>query len=357
MHNIAILPGDGIGPEVISEARKILEAVEQKYGIVMNFSEGVVGGAALDAVGIPLPKDTVRLVQNSDAVLFGAVGGPKWDKLERHLRPEQAILELRKQLGLYANLRPTELFLALIGASPLKNELIRQKLDILIIRELTGGLYYGRPKGRKQAAGKLEAFDTMTYSEDEIEKVAHITFIIAKKRKKHVTSVDKANVLETSRLWREVVDRVSISYPEVALSHMYVDNCSMQLILRPEQFDVILTENTFGDILSDEAGALTGSLGMLPSASMGDDKPFIYEPIHGSAPDIAGKGMANPIGCILSAAMMLEYSFGFYEAAKAIKSAVEKVLDMGYRTCDMCADAKKVVTTGEMGDMIKEILE
>ncbi len=356
MYNIAILPGDGIGPEVITEARKILEAVEQKYGVVMNFSEGAVGGTALDVFRTPLPEATLQLVENSDAVLFGAVGGPKWDKLETYLRPEQAILELRKQLRLYANLRPAELFPALIGASPLKNKLIQRKFDILIVRELTGGLYYGKPKGMKRVDGKLEAVDTMIYNEDQIERVAHTAFMIAQNKKKHLTSVDKANVLETSRLWRDVVERVSMNYPDVELSHMYVDNCSMQLISRPEQFDVILTENTFGDILSDEAGALTGSLGMLPSASIGDNKPFIYEPIHGSAPDIAGKGKANPIGCILSAAMMLEYSFGFHEAARKVKSAVEKALDMGYRTYDMFADAKKVVTTAEMGDIIKGFL-
>jgi 3-isopropylmalate dehydrogenase len=244
MHRITILPGDGVGPEVISEAKKILEAAGQKYGINMDFSEGIVGGAALDALGTPLPKDTIELVRKSDAVMFGAVGGPKWDKLDRHLRPEQAILALRKHLGLYANLRPAELFPALISGSPLKNQLIQRKLDILIIRELTGGLYYGKPKGRKTSNSKIVAFDTMEYSEDEIEKIAHIAFNIAKKRKNRVTSIDKANVLETSRLWREVVERVSKNYPSVKLSHMYVDNCSMQLILRPEQFDVILTENT-----------------------------------------------------------------------------------------------------------------
>ncbi|MGI6485129.1 MAG: 3-isopropylmalate dehydrogenase [Tepidanaerobacteraceae bacterium] len=356
MHNIAVLPGDGIGPEVTNEVIKILQGISEKYRITMNFHYGLVGGAALDELGEPLPKDTVDLVLNSDAILFGAVGEPKWDGVERRLRPEQAILGLRKNLGLYANLRPARLFTALRSASALKNERLQEGFDILIVRELTGGLYYGTPKGRKLVGGKLEAFDTMAYTEDEIERIANIAFEAAQNRRKRLTSVDKANVLETSRLWREVVERISANYPEVSLSHMYVDNCCMQLISNPEQFDVILTENTFGDIISDEAGALTGSLGTLPSASIGDGKPFIYEPVHGSAPDMAGKGMANPIGCILSAAMMLEYSFGYHKAAKAVISAVEKTLDMGYRTCDMASDGEKVVTTKEMGEAIKENL-
>jgi 3-isopropylmalate dehydrogenase len=284
--------------------------------------------------------------------LFGAVGGPKWDELPKELRPEQAILGLRKSLGLYANLRPIFIFNAMIDASPIKREIIQDNLDILIVRELTGGLYFGKPKGIEKTKEKVRAFDTMEYTYEEIERVARHAFEAAKARKGRLTSVDKANVLETSRLWRTVVKDVAKDYPEVTVNHLYVDNCSMQLIINPAQFDVILTENTFGDILSDEASVLTGSIGMLPSASLGSSKPYLYEPIHGSAPDVAGKGKANPIACILSAAMMLEYSFGEKEAAKDITLAVEKALDAGYRTADIKGDSKTVISTKEMGDII-----
>ena len=356
MYKIAVLSGDGIGPEITVQAKKALQKAGQKFGMEFAFEEGLVGGKAIDETGIPLPDKTISLCERSDAILFGAVGGPKWDGLESKLRPEQAILGLRKKFELFANLRPALIFPALIDASPIKPEIIGEKLDILIVRELTGGLYFGTPKGRQQSGGKCKAFDTMVYNSYEIERVAHIAFKAASGRKRHVTSVDKANVLESSRLWREVVEEVSKQYPDVKLDHLYVDNCSMQLVINPEQFDVILTENTFGDILSDESAILTGSIGMLPSASLGEQKPFLYEPSHGSAPDIAGTGKGNPIACILSAAMMLEYSFGEKQAAIAIKKAVEKVLNDGYRTYDIRKSAKKVVSTDEMGDIIAEYI-
>lgn len=351
MYKIAFLAGDGIGPEVMAEAKKVLKTVEKKFGFKFDFHEGLVGGAAIDAYGVPLPESTVKLCEDCDAILFGAVGGQKWDALSSQLRPEKAILGLRKHFGLYANLRPAILFPPLVSASPIKQEIIGN-LDLLIVRELTGGLYFGTPKGREETGGVVRAFDTMIYTEEEIKRVAHIAFKAAQNRKKRVTSVDKANVLATSRLWREVVERIAKEYPDVELSHMYVDNCSMQLVVNPGQFDVILTENTFGDILSDESAVLTGSIGMLPSASLGDKKPYLYEPTHGSAPDIAGTGRANPIACILSAAMMLEYSFGASEASNAVKQAVTRALDEGYRTSDIKTGAGKVVSTTEMGDVI-----
>lgn len=351
VYKIALLAGDGIGPEVIDAAKKVLETVARKYGFKLEFLDGLVGGAAIDASGVPLPDATVKLCEESDAILFGAVGGPKWDHLESKLRPEKAILGLRKHFGLYANLRPALLFPALLGASPIKPEIIGN-LDLLIVRELTGGMYFGIPKGRDKKDGVVRAFDTNIYTEEEIKRVAHVAFKAAQRRKRYVTSVDKANVLETSRLWRETVENIARLYPDVKLCHMYVDNCSMQMVVNPAQFDVILTENTFGDILSDESAVLTGSIGMLPSASLGDKKPYLYEPTHGSAPDIAGTGKANPIACILSAAMMLEYSFGEYEASKTIEQAVNKALNEGYRTCDIKMDSGKVVSTAEMGDVI-----
>ncbi len=356
MQTIALLPGDGIGPEIIDEAVKVLKAVEAKYDLKFQFKKSLVGGASVDIYGTPLTEDTVALCKDCDAILFGAVGGPKWDKLPKEFRPEQAILGLRKSLGLYANLRSVILFNALSDASPIKKEIIGEELDIMIVRELTGGLYFGKPKGIERTHDKTRAFDTMEYTDEEIKRVARIAFETAQRRQKRLTSVDKANVLETSRLWRTIVTDMAADYPDVKLCHMYVDNCSMQLVLNPGQFDVILTENTFGDILSDEASVLTGSIGMLPSASIGDGKPYLYEPIHGSAPDIAGSGKANPIACILSVAMMLEYSFGAKDAASAIKNAVERALNEGYRTFDIQVGAKKVVSTSEMGDIIVENL-
>ena len=357
MHKIALIPGDGIGPGIINETVKILKAVEKKFKIQLQLIDGFAGGASIDTYGVPLTEETLALCKECDAILFGAVGGPKWDHLPKELRPEQAILLLRKSLGLYANLRPILLFDTLNDASPIKQEFIGDKLDFLIVRELTGGLYFGKPKGIEKTQDKIRAFDTMEYTYEEIERVTHLAFETARNRRGCLTSVDKANVLETSRLWRSVVCEIATDYPDVKLNHMYVDNCSMQLILNPGQFDVILTENTFGDILSDEASVLTGSIGMLPSASLGDEKPYLYEPIHGSAPDIVGTGKANPIGTILSAAMMLEYSFREKEASTVVKKAVEKALNEGYRTYDIQVGAKKVVSTSQMGDIIEKYIK
>ncbi|MDW8105833.1 MAG: 3-isopropylmalate dehydrogenase [Armatimonadota bacterium] len=350
-YRIAVLPGDGIGPEIVSQARRVLEHMAPKYDVQFDCEEALVGGAAYDATGHPLPAETLELCRRSDAVLFGAVGGPKWDNLPPALRPEAgALLPLRKELGLYANLRPALLFPALAGASPLKPEVLGDRLDILVVRELTGGIYFGQPKERRD--GGRTAVDTSVYTEAEVERIAHVAFRAAQGRRRKVASVDKANVLETSRLWREVVTRVAQQYPDVELQHVLVDNAAMQLIRNPHQFDVILTENMFGDILSDEAAMLTGSLGMLPSASLGEGKFGLYEPVHGSAPDIAGKGVANPLATILSAAMMLRYSFGMEEAAKDIERAVEAALREGYRTPDIWQEGCKKVGTIEMTDAV-----
>ena len=354
MYKIGLVSGDGIGPEIINESVKVLKAIAGKFKMQFQFIDIVAGGISIDTHGTPLTEAALDKCKKCDGILFGAVGGSKWDELPKELRPESAILLLRKKLGLYANLRPVVLFEPLVDASPLKKEIIGGGLNLLIIRELTGGLYFGKPKGRETSQGEIRAFDTMVYTETEIKRIARLAFETALGRVKHLTSVDKANVLETSRLWRQVVSEVAMDYPEVKLNHMYVDNCSMQLILDPNQFDVILTENTFGDILSDEASMLTGSIGMLPSASIGVGKPFLYEPIHGSAPDIVGTGKANPIACILSAAMMLEYSFGKKEASAAIRDAVELALDKGYRTYDIRRGADRIVSTQEMGDIIAD---
>mgnify|MGYP003754395141 CR=1 FL=1 len=352
MFKIALLPGDGIGPEIIAEAAKVLRAVGDKYGHELEFKEGLIGGAALDEGGEGLPQDTLDLCRQSDAVLMGAVGGPKWDSLPGNKRPEAALLGIRKALGLFANLRPAKVFPALAGASSLKREVV-DGIDLVVVRELTGGIYFGQPKGREGD----RAVDTMAYSVPEIERIARVAFELAMKRKGRVTSVDKANVLETSRLWREVVIRVSEDYPEVHLEHMYVDNCAMQLLRDPGQFDVILTGNMFGDILSDEAAMLTGSLGMLPSASLGEGTLGLYEPVHGSAPDIAGKGVANPLATIMSAAMLLRYSLGLTEEAARIEWAVGTVLDQGYRTPDIAEEGCVPVGTREMGDLIVRAIQ
>lgn len=349
--NIVTVPGDGIGPDVIGEAVNVLNAVGKKYGHVFNFTEKAAGGVAIDTYGCPLPQETVDACKKSDSVLLGAVGGPKWDHLGGNDRPEKALLGLRGELGLFANLRPALLHKQLKGACPLKPEIIGDSLDILIVRELTGGLYFGE-RGRNE--NNTAAFDTLRYSEKEIERVLRVGFAAALKRRKKVTVVDKANILETSRFWREVTARVAKDYPEVEVNFLYVDNCSMQLIRNPHQFDVIITENMFGDILSDEASMLTGSIGMLASASLGESKLGMYEPIHGSAPDIAGQDLANPIATVLSAAMMLRYSFDLEEEAQAIESAVTKVLDEGYRTGDIYSEGCKKVGTKEMGRLIAE---
>ncbi len=352
MFKIAVLPGDGIGVEIVPEAVKVLKAIGRKYGHSFEFNEGLIGGAAIDAVGVPLPEETLRLCHNSDAILLGAIGGPKWDNLPVHLRPEAgALLPLRKALGLYANLRPATLYNALMDASTLKREVI-EGIDIMVIRELTGGLYFGEKRREETAAGQC-AIDTLTYTTEEIERIARLGFEIARQRKKVLHSVDKANVLESSRLWRETVTELAKEYPDVELIHMYVDNCAMQLVRWPKQFDVIVTENMFGDILTDQASMLTGSIGMLPSASLGG-KVGLYEPSHGSAPDIAGQKKANPLATILSAAMMLRYSFNLAEEAGAVEDAVVRVLDLGFRTPDIMQDGGKPVNTEEMGDRVVE---
>jgi 3-isopropylmalate dehydrogenase len=352
---IAVLPGDGIGPEIVSQAIRVLERVAERHNLHLEYHEALVGGAAFDATGHPLPPDTLALCKSSDAVLFGAVGGPKWDNLPPALRPEAgALLPLRKELGLFANLRPALLFPALAGASPLKSEVLGDGLDILVVRELTGGIYFGQPKERRD--GGRTAVDTCIYTEAEVARIAHVAFRAAQSRRRKVASVDKANVLETSRLWREVVTRVAEQYPDVELQHVLVDNAAMQLIRNPHQFDVILTENMFGDILSDEAAMLTGSLGMLPSASLGEGTFGLYEPVHGSAPDIAGQGIANPLATILSAAMMLRYSFGMDAAAVEVEKAVDAALREGYRTPDIWQEGCRKVGTIEMTDAVLQHL-
>lgn len=349
---IAVLPGDGIGTEIVAEAVKVLNVLDLKFE--MEFAD--VGGLAYDKRGHPLPEATLKLAKEADAVLFGAVGDWKYDKLERQLRPEQAILGLRKNLGLFANFRPAICYEQLTHASSLKPELVAG-LDILIIRELTGDIYFGQPRGRRQAPdghfpGAEEAFDTMRYSRPEIERIAHVAFQAARKRGKHVTSVDKANVLETFQLWKDVVTEVGQQYPDVKLDHMYVDNAAMQLVKQPKFFDVVVTGNMFGDILSDEAAMLTGSIGMLPSASLNASNQGLYEPSHGSAPDIAGKGIANPLATILSAAMMLRFSLNQPQAADRIESAVKDVLAQGLRTADIYSEGTTKAGTREMGDAV-----
>jgi 3-isopropylmalate dehydrogenase len=344
---VAVLPGDGIGPEIIAEACKVL----RKLNLSLEFAESAVGGAGYEAAGDPLPPQTLQIAKESDAVLFGAVGDPRYDKLERAKRPEQAILGLRKALGLFANLRPARVHAELADASSLKPEVV-SGLDILIVRELTGDIYFGEPKGIRKVGEMREGFDTMRYSEPEIRRIARVAFEAARKRSKRVCSVDKANVLETSQLWREVVSTEARAFPEVEISHMYVDNCAMQLVRNPKQFDVIVTGNMFGDILSDEASMLTGSIGMLPSAALDERGKGLYEPIHGTAPDIAGKGVANPLATILSAALMLRYSLAQPQAAERIEAAVTKVLKSGLRTPDIQTPGTRRVGTQEMGDAV-----
>ena len=353
---IAVLPGDGIGTEIVAEAVKVLQALDLK----IEMETALVGGAAYEAHGHPLPEATLKLAKQADAILFGAVGDWKYDKLERALRPEQAILGLRKNLGLFANLRPAICYEQLVDASSLKPELIAG-LDILILREVTGDVYFGQPRGRRIATdglfpGAEEAFDTMRYSRPEIERIAHVAFQAARKRSKRVTSVDKANVLETFQLWKDVVTEVGQQYPDVELDHMYVDNAAMQLVRAPKKFDVVVTGNLFGDILSDEAAMLTGSIGMLPSASLNASNQGLYEPSHGSAPDIAGKGIANPLATILSAAMMLRFSLNQAAAAQRIEAAVKTVLAQGLRTADIFSPGSTRVSTVEMGAAVLRAL-
>ncbi len=353
---IAVLPGDGIGTEIVAEALKVLKALD----LPLEMETALVGGVAYEAHGHPLPESTLKLAQQADAVLFGAVGDWKYDTLDRPLRPEQAILGLRKNLGLFANFRPAICYEQLVDASSLKPELVAG-LDILIVRELTGDVYFGQPRGRRTAVdghfpGAEEAFDTMRYSRPEVERIAHVAFQAARKRSKRVTSVDKANVLETFQFWKDVVTEVGKQYPDVALDHMYVDNAAMQLVKAPKKFDVVVTGNLFGDILSDQAAMLTGSIGMLPSASLDANNKGLYEPSHGSAPDIAGKGIANPLATILSAAMMLRFSLNQEAAAQRIEAAVQKVLAQGLRTGDIYSEGTTRVSTREMGDAVVKAL-
>ncbi|MCL5780726.1 MAG: 3-isopropylmalate dehydrogenase [Firmicutes bacterium] len=351
MYKIALLPGDGIGPEIVPQAVRVLQAVGEKFNREFQFQTALIGGAAYDATGHPLPEETLAVCRSSDAILLGAVGGPKWDNLKPELRPERgALLPLRKKLGLYANLRPAVVNPALAEASTLKEELV-SGLDILIIRELTGGLYFGEKRREDLPGGGQKAVETLEYTTAEVERVTRLGFEMARKRNKKLMSVDKANVLESSRLWREVVESVAKEYPDVELSHMYVDNCAMQLVRNPKQFDVMVTENMFGDILTDLASQLTGSIGMLPSASLGGEVA-LYEPIHGSAPDIAGQNLANPIATILSVAMMLRVSFNLEAEAAAIEQAVDSVLARGYRTGDILQPGKTRVGTVEMTEAI-----
>lgn len=351
-YNICVIKGDGIGTEITEEAIKVLDSVSVKFGFELNYEYFLMGGAAIDVFGVPLPDETLNGALKSDAVLFGAIGGPKWDNLDPQIRPEAGLLKLRKSLNAFANLRPAIIFDELVNASSLKPEII-SGTDLMIIRELTGGLYFGEPR----AIQKDRAYNTMVYSVNEIERISKVAFETALKRRKKVCLVDKANVLETSRLWREVVANIAKTYPEVVLEYMYVDNAAMQIVRNPSQFDVILTENLFGDILSDEASMVCGSIGLLPSASIGD-KVGIFEPIHGSAPDIAGQGIANPIAMILSASMMLKYALNEENAANCIENAVKNVLKDGYRTKDLSKfDAKEICTTSEIGTIISDYVK
>jgi 3-isopropylmalate dehydrogenase len=349
MFRVAVLPGDGIGPEVTAEAVKVLKGIEEVSGPAFRFQTGLIGGCAVDATAVPLPAETISICNNSQAILLGAVGGPQWDLKHLDSRPEQGLLQLRQRLGLYVNLRPVRVLDSLLSLSALKPNFVRGT-DLLIVRELMGGIYFGHPRGIFAKNGERVGINTEVYREHEVERVAHRAFQLARSRRRKLTSVDKANVLETSRLWRDVVTRLGRSYPDVELEHLYVDSCAMQLIERPTRFDVILTTNLFGDILSDEAAMLTGSIGMLPSASLGE-RIALYEPVHGSAPDLAGRNRANPLGAIASAALMLRYSFRLEQAAEAIELAIEKVLKRGARTPDVPGH-KRPVTTSRLGDLI-----
>ncbi len=351
---VCILPGDGIGLEIIAGAENILGKVCQVFGHELETEHALIGGAAIDKKGVPLPEETIDICRDKDAILLGAVGGPEWDEVDKSIRPEKGLLGIRKEFDLFANLRPAILFPELKNASLLRPDIVENGIDLLVVRELTSGIYFGQPRGEEVRNGVKTAFNTMIYTEDEIRRVARVAFEAAEKRSSRVCSVDKANVLDVSQLWRQVVIETAREYPGVELTHLYVDNAAMQLVRDPSQFDVILTSNLFGDILSDEAAVITGSLGMLPSASMGEKKPFLYEPIHGSAPDIAGKDMANPLAMILSAAMMLRYSFALEKEARLIEDAVQRVLGKGYRTGDIMSAGMKQVGCIEMGNLVAE---
>ncbi len=353
-YKIAVLKGDGIGPEIVNEAVKVLDKTAEKFGFEVEYDEALLGGCAIDATGVPLPEETIAKCKAADSVLLGAVGGPKWDNQPGNNRPEAGLLGIRGALGLFANLRPAVIFEPLKSASPLKPEIIGDAMDIMVVRELTGGIYFGE-RGRLEENGIPAAYDTEKYSVPEIERIGRVAFDMAMKRNKKLTSVDKANVLESSRLWRETMIRLSKEYPEVELSHLYVDNCAMQLVRNPKQFDVIVTSNIFGDILSDEASMISGSIGMLSSASLSGEKSGLYEPIHGSAPDIAGQGIANPLATILSVAMMLRYSLDEPQAAQAIENAVAEALKT-VRTPDIYTDGTRKVSTSEMGDTVASLI-
>lgn len=353
-YNIVLLKGDGIGPEIVDQAVKVLNKAAQKHGFAVTYDEADLGGIAIDKTGLPLPDETVAKCKGADAVLLGAVGGPKWDTLPGHLRPEAGLLGIREALGLFANLRPAVIFEPLKSASPIKEEIIGKSLDLMVVRELTGGIYFGE-RGRKEVNGEPAAFDTEMYSEHEVERIARVAFDLAMQRGKKLCSVDKANVLESSRFWREQILKVAKEYPDVELSHMYVDNCAMQLVRNPGQFDVIVTSNIFGDILSDEASMISGSIGMLASASLSGEGVGLYEPIHGSAPDIAGQDASNPLATILSVSMMLKYTLSEPKAAEDIENAVNSVLKK-YRTADIYEDGTKKVGCSEMGDLVAGLL-
>lgn len=354
--NIAVIKGDGIGPEIVGETIKVLDRVAGKYGHTFNYTYVLMGGIAIDETGVPLPKETVEKCIASDSVLLGAVGGPKWDKGEGGMRPEAGLLGIREALKLFANIRPAKLLKPLVSACPLKSDITDKGLDLVIVRELIGGAYFGERRTFIDENGHKTASDSMTYRDYEIDRICRVAFEMAKKRRGKVTSVDKANVLDSSRLWREISHKVAAEYPEIEFSDMLVDNTAMQLVRDPSQFDVIVTENLFGDILSDEASMITGSLGMIPSASLGEGSLGLYEPIHGSAPDIAGQNKANPIAAVLSAAMMLRYSFDMSGEADAIEKAVDKALEEGLRTGDIMSEGKRLVSCSEMGDRIAELI-
>lgn len=348
---ITVLKGDGIGPEIVGEAVKVLEKVAGKFGHTFRYTPALLGGCAIDETGVPLPDQTLSACREADGVLLGAVGGPKWDHVDKSIRPETGLLALRAGMGLYANLRPSRMFRQLRDSSPLRADIVDKGIDFVVVRELTGGIYFGKHEITEQN-GERTATDVLSYSEHEIRRIVKTAFEIAGKRRKKVVSVDKANVLDSSRLWREIAESVAKEYPDIAFSNLLVDNTAMQIVRDPSQFDVVVTENMFGDILTDEASMVAGSIGMIPSASLGDGKNGLYEPIHGSAPDIAGKNLANPIGTILAAAMMLRYSFDMEAEAKAVEDAVEKTLDQGHRTGDIAAAGGKKVSCSEMGDAV-----
>ncbi|MFO7817251.1 MAG: 3-isopropylmalate dehydrogenase [Thermodesulfobacteriota bacterium] len=351
-YKLTILPGDGIGPEITIQAVRVLDRIAELSGLVFEKEEALIGGAAVDKTGGPLPPETIEKCRLSDAVLLGAVGGPKWDDLAPERRPEKGLLGIRKELGLFANLRPARIFPELSGATLLRPDIADRGIDLLVVRELTGGVYFGEPRGQKISQGVKTAFNTMVYSEDEVRRIAHLAFDAARKRKGRLCSVDKANVLEVSRMWREIVQQMAREYPDVELTHMYVDNAAMQLVRDPSQFDVLVTGNLFGDILSDEAAVITGSIGMLASASLGDKNPGLFEPIHGSAPDIAGQDAANPLAAVLSAAMLLRFGLNLEQEADRVERAVNRVLSSGFRTGDIMQPGKILLGCADMGDKV-----